>query len=137
MVDLDPKKSKPALIFEGLEEVARQLDAREQGLAGLEQELRDYSEVEGYLFVIGDQMKKVGVGGDQVDIAKGTVSGLAYVQMLRSWVKAVGRIVGRWKNGEFVDVLERELKAVEYVRMGKWFGARRCMEQLLGYIKNK
>lgn len=65
------------------------------------------------------------------------MSALSYVLALKAWVNAVARVAAKWKNGEFVDVLEKELRAIEYTRLQKWFSARRCMEQVLTYIKAK
>lgn len=59
--DFASKKPSPELLVVGLAQVSTQLERREQEYLPLEQELGDYAEVEGYLFVLGDQIKRVGL----------------------------------------------------------------------------
>jgi hypothetical protein len=128
--DFDKKQKNPGLILEGLHTSLEMIDKKEKSYLALEKEIRNFSLNEGYLFVIGDSVKKQ-------SLTEGVVSPLGFLNNLKLWVQSLLEIVKAWKDkSKRPEQLEKELKTLDHTRLNKWFSAKRCQDQLLAYIKN-
>lgn len=127
--DYDTKKKQPALVLDGLKRAQDLLSKCEGSAADLDQELKNNSLSEGYLFVVGDGVKKYSLDDP-------TASPLGLLFALKSWLQAIIEVVKAWKDySKSKEIMEKEVKSIDYSKINKWLSAKRCQDQILSYLK--
>lgn len=128
--DFGAKHNNPSLISEPLSKVLNELDKKDREFSQLDREIKEYSFNEGYLFVVGDSVKKV-------SLREGAVSITVVVSNLKTWLQGAITVIQAWKNkSKTTQALTKEARQLESNKLSKWFSAKKCQDQLINYINN-
>lgn len=126
--DFDTKGKHPQLIIDGFNKALEGLLRKEHSAASLEEGLKAYRWPEGYLFVLGDSVKKY-------SIEESTCSPMALLSALKKWIQSVSGVLTAWKDrSRPVETLERDAKSIDHSVISKWFSAKRCQDHIASLI---